>query len=204
MATRTTLTPIPPVAIILEMRWPIVVVALLVTASSARADKAPNELPKDRVGFDAMFVLPVDTYGDDADGGIGGLVRYERRMGSKLYLNARGGPLFHAASVDGQGLFMLLALVGMRYNLDPDQASGTFFSMAIGMNYVRISAEGMGVKASDAEPELTLDIGGGFQVSRVQVRGSIFYTPHVGASFGGDSVSYLGMAVTIGYDFVVR
>ena len=183
--------------------WPIVV-ALSCLAASARADQAPKELPKDRVGFDGMFVLPVDTYGEDADAGIGGLVRYERRIGSKLHLTARGGPLFHAASTNGHSLTMLLALVGMRYNLDPDRESGTFFSMAIGMNYVRISAEGEGVKATDAEPELTLDIGGGFQVRRVQVRGSIFFTPHVGASFGGDSVSYLGMAVTIGYDFVVR
>lgn len=182
--------------------WPIVIA--LSVAGSARAEPPKKDLPKDRVGFDGLFVLPVDSYGDDADGGIGGLVRYERRMGSKLYLTARGGPLFHAAAVDGHSLFMLIALAGMRYNLDPDQESGTFFSMAVGMNYVRIKAEGMGVEASDAEPELTLDIGGGFQVSRVQVRGSIFYTPHVGASFGGDSVSYLGMAVTIGYDFVVR
>ncbi len=182
--------------------WPIVVA--LGVAGPARADQVAKELPKDRVGFDGMFVLPVDTYGDDADAGIGGLIRYERRMGSKLYLTARGGPLFHAASVDGHSLTMLLALVGMRYNLDPDRESGTFFSMAIGVNYVRISAEGMGVKVSDSEPELTLDIGGGFQVHRVQVRGSIFYTPHVGASFGGDSVSYLGLGITIGYDFVVR
>jgi len=26
-----------------------------------------------------MFVIPVDAYADDTDGGIGALVRYERR-----------------------------------------------------------------------------------------------------------------------------
>ncbi len=177
--------------------WPIVVVGV---TSVAHAE----ELPKDRVAADAIFVLPVDDYADDADGGFGALIRYERRMGSKLYLAARGGPLFHASATDGHHLTMLLAFAGMRYNLDPDAASGTFFTMAIGVNHVRTSAEGMGVEASDSETELTLDIGGGFQAKRLQVRGSIFYTPHVGASFGGDSVSYLGMAVTLGYDFALR
>jgi hypothetical protein len=151
-----------------------------------------------------MFVAPVDAYGDDADGGIGALIRYEYRAGSKLSLTARSGPLLHVADRDGQSLFMFLALAGMRYNLDPDQETGTFFSMAIGMNIVRVAFESMGVKASDTEAELTLDIGGGFQVSRFQIRGSIFYTPHVGASFGGDAVSYLGLALTFGVDFAVK
>lgn len=148
-----------------------------------------------------MFVLPVDSYGDDADVGIGALARYEFKMGSKLALTARTGPVIHKANLEGHSLFMWVALAGMRYNLDPDQNNGTFFSMALGMNYVRVAFESMGVRASDSEPELTLDIGGGFQVSKVQIRGSIFYTPHVGASFGGDAVSYLGLALTFGYDF---
>jgi hypothetical protein len=180
------------------MRWPI----LLLAGAPAFAD--PKPLPKDRVGVDASFVLPVDEYGDEADGGIGALVRYERRLGSQLLLAARGGPLFHAMNVDGHSLTMLLAFAGMRYNLEPDQESSSFFTMAIGVNYVRAGAKGMGVDVSDSEPELTLDIGGGFQVRKVQVRGSIFYTPHVGASFGGNDVSYLGLGLTIGYDVLTR
>jgi len=83
---------------------------------------------------------------------------------------------------DDRSLLMLMALAGMRYDLDPDAANGTFFSMAIGV----------------------LDLGGGFQIGKVQVRGSLFYTPHVGASFGGDAVSFLGLALSLGYDFAVR
>lgn len=184
------------------MRGPSIFVALCV-ASTAAAEE-PKPLPKDRLGVDALWVIPVDDYGAEADAGLGALVRYERRMGSKLYLAARGGPLFHVANIDGHSLTMLLAFAGMRYNLDPDVASGTFFTMAIGFNYVREKASAMGVEVSDSEPELTLDLGAGFQVKKVQVRGSLFYTPHVGASFAGNDTSYLGLALTLGYDFVVR
>ncbi|MBA2540834.1 MAG: hypothetical protein H0V17_14440 [Deltaproteobacteria bacterium] len=184
------------------MRAWLIALVCAVPAIAHADDTRP--LPKHRWAADAMFVLPVDRYAEDADGGIGALARYEYRIGSKLSLTARGGPLFHLTDRDGSSLFMFLALAGMRYNLDPDQESGTFFSMAIGMNYVRVAFEAMGVKASDSEPELTLDIGGGFQVSRFQIRASVFYTPHVGASFAGDAVSYLGLALTFGYDFSLR
>jgi hypothetical protein len=179
----------------------LLVLAVCAVAGPAAADEP---LPRHRWAADAMVVLPVDTYGDDADVGFGALARYEYRMGSKLHLTARSGPLLHKANVDGHSLFMFLAMAGMRYNLDPDQQSGTFFTMALGLNYVRVAFEGQGVRVTDSEPELALDIGGGFQVRRLQIRGSIFYTPHVGASFGGDAVSYLGMALTVGYDFSVK
>jgi hypothetical protein len=185
------------------MRGWIVVVALGL-AGQAYADEPVKELPKDRLGIDALYVLPTDDYGAEADAGLGALVRYERRVGSKLHLAARGGPLFHVSNIDGHSLTMLLAFAGMRYNLDPDVASGTFFTMAIGFNYVRSGASAGGVEVSDSEPEIALDLGVGFQVKTVQVRGSLFYTPHVGASFSGDTTSYLGLALTIGYDFVVR
>ncbi len=185
------------------MRGWIVVVALCL-AGQAYAEEPAKELPKDRLGIDALYVLPTDDYGAEADAGLGALVRYERRVGSKLYLAARGGPLFHLSNIDGHSLTMLLAFAGMRYNLDPDVASGTFFTMAIGFNYVRSKASGMGVEVSDSEPELSLDLGAGFQVRKVQVRGSLFYTPHVGASFSGNDTSYLGLALSIGYDFIVR
>lgn len=187
------------------MRSVLVVVVLGLANRVAAADEpAPPPLPKDRVGVDAAFVLPVDAYGDEADVGFGALVRYERRMGSKLYLAARGGPLFHATNVEGHGLTMAVMFAGMRYNLDPDRASSTFFTMAIGMNLVHATASAGGVSSSATEPEISLDIGGGFQVRQVQVRASIFYTPHVGASFTGDRTSYLGMALAIGYDFLAR
>ncbi len=182
----------------------VVIAAAWSGRAPAFADEPVKELPKDRLGIDALYVLPTDAYGDEADAGLGVLVRYERRMGSKLHLAARGGPLFHVSNIDGHSLTMLLAFAGMRYNLDPDVASGTFFTMAIGFNYVRSKASGMGVEVSDSEPELSLDLGAGFQVKKVQVRGSLFYTPHVGASFSGNDTSYLGLALTVGYDVVVR
>ncbi len=185
----------------------VVVVVVVVAARSAGpavADEPVKELPKDRLGIDALYVLPTDDYSGEVDAGLGVLVRYERRVGSKLHLAARGGPLFHVSNIDGHSLTMLLAFAGMRYNLDPDVASGTFFTMAIGFNYVRSKASGMGVEVTDSEPELSLDLGVGFQVNTVQIRGSLFYTPHVGASFSGNDTSYLGLALSIGYDFVVR
>lgn len=183
------------------MRAALVLVVCL--TSPAFADPA-TPLPRHRWAADGLFVVPLDTYGEDADFGLGLLGRYEYRMGSKLHLTGRAGPVLHDASRDGHGLFMFLAMAGMRYNLDPDQETGTFFTMAFGLNYVRVSAAAMGVRATDAEPELAIDLGGGFQFRRVQVRGTVFYTPHVGASFGGDAVSYLGLALTLGYDFAVR
>lgn len=186
------------------MRGLIVVVVAMGAGGPAFADEPVKALPKDRLGIDALYVLPTDDYAAEADAGLGVLVRYERRVGSKLHLAARGGPLFHVSNIDGHSLTMLLAFAGMRYNLDPDVASGTFFTMAIGFNYARSKASGMGVEVSDSEPELSLDLGVGFQIRKVQVRGSLFYTPHVGASFSGNETSYLGLALTVGYDFVVR
>jgi len=110
----------------------------------------------------------------------------------------------HRVLIGTQSLLMLLALAGMRYDLDPNRRNGTFFTMAIGVNHVRASVEGMGVKESDSSTSLTLDIGGGFQAGPVQMRGTIFYTPHIGASREGDTTSYLGLAVAFGYDIVVK
>ena len=175
------------------------VALLLVTTSTSHADEP--KLAKQILGGDAVFVLPVDNYGDDASLGVGALFRYERRVGSKLSILGRGGPLFHDSPVDGQSVFMFLALAGMRMNIDADRRNGPFFDAAIGLNYVRLAVNSAGVKASDSEVELTLDFGGGIQLGRFQVRGSIFYTPHVGASFGGNATSYLGLTASLGFDF---
>jgi hypothetical protein len=172
----------------------------LLAAEAAHADDPPPP-KKQIVGADSVFVKPVDNYRDDASLGISVFARYERRMGSKLSLIARGGPLFHDSAVDGQSVFMFVALAGMRLDLEPDRRSGSFFDASLGLNFVRIAVDSMGVKASDSEPELALDLGGGYQFGRFQVRGSIFYTPHVGASFSGDSTSYLGLTLNFGFDF---
>ena len=179
----------------------LVVLALL-TGEALAED--PPEIPRNLVATDLMFVLPVDNYADDADLGIGFLGRGERRMGDKLSLVARLGPVFHKSNIQGGSLLMLTALGGMRYDLDPNRRSGTFFSMAIGVNHVRFAVEEGGVRASDSSTSLCLDMGGGFQVRSVQVRGTIFYTPHIGASRDGDTTSYLGLAFAIGYDIVAK
>lgn len=182
----------------------IAALAVVLAAPVARADDPQKPLARQIIGADALFVKPVANYGDDASVGIGALVRYERRMGSKLSIIARGGPLFHDATVDGQSVFMFLALAGMRLDIEPDRRAGSFFDAAIGVNFVRVAVDSAGVKASDSEPELTLDFGGGYQIGRFQLRGSIFYTPHVGASFGGDATSYLGLTATLGFDFSAK
>lgn len=181
-------------------RWPLVTL-LLLAAHTAHADEPVKLPPKQILGGDVMLVKPVDNYGDDASFGLAPLFRYERRMGGKVSLIGRGGPVFHDATVDGQSLFMFLAVVGMRIDIEADRRGGSFFDAAIGMNFVRVAVDSVGVKASDSEPELTLDFGGGYQFGRFQIRGSLFYTPHVGASFGGDSNSYLGLTLSLGFDF---
>ncbi len=178
--------------------------AKLAAAEGTSAPPPPPPLPKTTVAIDAMFVLPLDKYADDADAGIGALGRYERRMGDKLSLTARGGALLHIAAVDGGSLLMLLALGGLRYDLDPNKRNGTFFSAVLGVNHVRFALDSMGVRVSDSSTSFAIDVGGGFQVRSVQIRGSIFYTPHVGASLNGDTTSYLGLSLTFGYDIVVR
>lgn len=170
-------------------------------AGVAHADDPP---PKYLAATDIMLVLPVDKYADDADLGIGFLGRGERRMGDKLSLTVRAGPVVHKSAVEGGSLLMLLALAGMRYDLDPNRRSGTFFTMALGVNHVRYAIEQGGVRLSDSSTSLSVDIGGGFQIRSVQVRGTIFYTPQIGASRDGDSTSYLGLGLAIGYDIVVK
>jgi hypothetical protein len=182
----------------------LVALGLSLVSGTVAADSDPPPLKKQILGGDLMFVKPVDNYGDDASFGLGVLFRYERRMGSKLSLIARGGPVFHDSAVDGQSVFMFLALGGMRLNIDADRRNGSFFDAVVGMNFVRVAVNSVGVKASDSEPELTLDFGGGYQFGRFQVRGSLFYTPHVGASFGGNATSYLGLTATIGFDFSAK
>ena len=165
---------------------------------------ASADPPKHVVAVDLMFVVPVDEYGDVADAGFGTIGRYDHRMGDKLILTGRIGPVFHSSAIGGGHLFMLTALGGMRYDLDPNKRSGTFFTTTLGVNHVRQSVETMNVRLSDSSTSFCLDIGGGFQAGPIQFRGTIFYTPHVGASATGDTANYLGLALTLGYDIVTR
>lgn len=178
-------------------------VVLLLVTGVASAEPAPPAPPKQMVAVDLMFVLPVDEYGDVADLGFGTIGRYDHRIGDKLILTGRAGPVFHKAQFETR-LFMLTALAGMRYDLDPNRRSGTFFTWTLGVNHVREAVESMNVKLSDSSTSFCIDIGGGFQAGPVQFRGTIFYTPHVGASLGGDRTNYLGLALTLGYDIVAR
>jgi hypothetical protein len=151
-----------------------------------------------------MFVLPVDEYDDSADVGLGVIGRYDHRVGDKLILTARLGPVFHNSAIEGGSLLMLTALGGIRYDLDPRRRTGTFFTTTIGVNHVRQGIDAMGVELDDSSTSFCVDIGGGFQAGPIQFRGTIFYTPHVGASLGGDATNYLGLALTLGYDIVAR
>ena len=182
---------------------PLVLAACVGVASVARAD---DEMPvaKLKVAADAMFVFPVDKYADDADAGFGGFGRIERRLGDKMWVTGRAGGLFHATDLDGASLVMLMAHAGLRYDLDATRENGPFFHVLIGVNHVRLSVDAMGVSLNDSSTSLSFDWGGGFQAGPVQFRGSVLYTSSVTASVGGDRTNYIGLALTLGYDFVAR
>ncbi|MEO8700064.1 MAG: hypothetical protein ABI867_08475 [Kofleriaceae bacterium] len=151
------------------------------------------------VGADVAVVLPTGDYADLVDFAIGVFGRFEHKLNPNLSITGRLGYLYNQVSVDDVSLSMILLVGGARYNLSNTSADGIFLTGELGFNYIRASVDTGGGSLSDTETDLTLILGGGYQVGKIQARAGLFYT--FNGDNDADTGNALGLMGSVGFDF---
>ena len=146
----------------------IALFALPLTAS-AQAEQAG----RGKIEAGGAFHLPVGDFGDAAGIGFGAFGSYVFALNPQLELVGTLGLIYHlpkevAPDVDFQ-LIQIPILAGVRFHVtDPIYVNGQ-----IGLNFARLSADSMGVSASETETELAMLIGGGYEIGKIDVAANL-------------------------------
>jgi hypothetical protein len=158
------------------------------------------------IGGDVVLVLPTGDYGKAFDFAGGILGRLEYALRPQLFITGRLGYVYNHATNLPAGLseraYMIPILAGVRYNVKPGTNDGWFLHGELGANDIHVSVTGGGVTGSNSEADFCLNLGGGYQTSSVEIRGSLFYTADVGGSDAStNSTNFIGVMATVGFNF---
>lgn len=144
---------------------------LLISALSsvAAADAAINALS---VEGDVIVGLPLGDFGDVSSLGIGALIGVNFRLQEKLVVTGRAGYMQFLTDIDGLSLSGIPLWGGVKY-YPSASGSGVFASGEAGITMMRSSFELGGASASDSESNLSLNLGGGFDMGKITLRGGL-------------------------------
>jgi hypothetical protein len=162
----------------------------LSTSTSALAQDAQLQTevqPRNRVGIDAAFVLPLDDYAELADFGVGALARWEFEATKEISVGARAGYVHHFGDYSG-GIAPIHAT--FRYRIG-EPGAAPYLRAELGVTIVWATVEtGLG-NVSDSDSNLSAALGGGYELGIVDI-GAALILPDLDDAFG--------LMVTVGAD----
>ncbi|MCG8416452.1 MAG: hypothetical protein MJE77_00750 [Proteobacteria bacterium] len=157
---------------------------------TARADDDKGPAPN-RLGIDVMLGQPVGDIADAAGTAIGGLLRYQHRFIGNIAVTGRVGYIRHGEK-NSVTLGQIPLFAGIEYYLSKFD-SGLFIVAEAGLNNLRTTQDLMGDSTTDSENEIGVNVGAGYAMGALTVRGSLL-VPSLGDV--GDGVVF---AATVGY-----
>jgi hypothetical protein len=131
--------------------------------------------PRNRIGIDAAFLLPLGDYAEAADFGIGALARWEMEVTKELSFGARAGYIHVAASELSGGLVPIHGTARYRFGAP---GAAPYLHGEIGLTVAWASVETPFGNASDSESRLSAAFGGGYELGIVDL-GVALYLPDI-------------------------
>lgn len=150
-------------------------------------------MKKMSLGADVGAIIPLGGgYGDSANAGLGGFLRFEYNINAMMAATLRVGGFYHLTKIDDTSLLIIPIMAGIRYNIG---TSGLFGAAELGMNYIRAGIDVAGVSATASETKFGFAAGVGYKMNKLSFRGQ-FYVSDV-----GEIADAMGALLTVGFDF---
>ena len=174
----------------------IVSVMLLTSAASSAMAKGMS------LGADGAFAIPLATWGDVANLGIGAMLRFEVDITENFTVTGRVGFIFHfekEQATTSTNTSELPILGGVKYYF-LGESDGFYAAAEIGLiniwGYASGQVEGVLIEGSDSELNLGLTIGAGYTFGNIDGRACLIF-PDI-----GELDDAIGILLTVGYDFI--
>ena len=174
------------------------VYALAVVSGVAIADDAavaPPPPKRTTISADLTLGLPLGDYADQADIGVGGLLRVAYAATPEVEVTLRFGYLWHKTNSNVIGLGMVPVLLGGTYAF----GNGPFAYGEVGIDMIRVSTEYMGISVTDGETYLSFGVGGGYAVGKLQARLGLWMPGRPKDSTGQHTL--FGLLGSVGFQF---